>query len=91
MDFWPAEYLHPQAPLLSIRKARERILFLFPSNSNQVSEGISSTACLQRFKAKSSPPLHSKDSHCSQGMSQNEDGAKCYGLSTKVYRTRAKH
>lgn len=33
----------------------------------------------------------SKDSHCSQGMSQNEDGAKCYGLSTKVYRTRAKH
>lgn len=55
MNFWPAQYLHPQPTLLSIRKARERILFPFPSNSNQVSEGISSIACLQRFNANHLP------------------------------------
>lgn len=55
MNFWAAQYLHPQAPLLSIKKAKERIVFLFPSSSNQVSEGISSTACFQRFNANHLP------------------------------------
>ena len=64
MNFWAAQYLHPQAPLLSIKKAKERILFLFPSNSNQVSEGISSTACFQRFNANHLPsPSRLPSSH----------------------------
>ena len=85
---WNGSKLTASSACLTKYKKRQREDSLFSSNSKSA-ENLSSSPP-PKVQCKPSPQLHSKNSHYSHLIPQNENEAKPYGLRTKVYKTRAK-